>query len=218
MKNFMKIALLSCCLAGAVAHAAPPGSAAGTSSYKDASLTVGGTKDFSDQFALVLDQNINPIQSTAGFSGTFTNALTGTSTWNRAAIVDHGSLVDKLLGDGLTFSFSKTNDYSGTWSITNTNTSKNLTVDLVLSLHAGNGVGSFLFDNQVVKAGSTLQGNWAVNWINNANNPASIAKFSNMGIYTGVSSFTSPVPEPATYGMMLGGLALLGFAARRRKA
>jgi hypothetical protein len=28
----------------------------------------------------------------------------------------------------------------------------------------------------------------------------------------------SAVPEPATYGMMLGGLALVGFVARRRKA
>jgi hypothetical protein len=27
----------------------------------------------------------------------------------------------------------------------------------------------------------------------------------------------APVPEPATYGMMLGGLGVLGFLARRRK-
>jgi hypothetical protein len=27
-----------------------------------------------------------------------------------------------------------------------------------------------------------------------------------------------PVPEPTTYGMMLGGLALVGFVARRKKA
>ncbi len=28
----------------------------------------------------------------------------------------------------------------------------------------------------------------------------------------------SPVPEPATYAMLLGGLGIAGFAARRRKA
>jgi len=28
----------------------------------------------------------------------------------------------------------------------------------------------------------------------------------------------APVPEPETYAMMLGGLGLLGFMARRRKA
>ena len=37
------------------------------------------------------------------------------------------------------------------------------------------------------------------------------------GAYT-ASLTVSPVPEPATYGMMLGGLALVGVAARRRKA
>ncbi len=48
----------------------------------------------------------------------------------------------------------------------------------------------------------------------------------NVGIYSVVDSVTqetitiqigSPVPEPETYAMMLAGLGLLGFAARRRK-
>ena len=34
----------------------------------------------------------------------------------------------------------------------------------------------------------------------------------------GVNLSVSPVPEPATYGMMLVGLGLLGFASRRRDA
>lgn len=44
------------------------------------------------------------------------------------------------------------------------------------------------------------------------------------GINTGGGSYggdinvtMAPVPEPATYGMLLGGLALLGFAASRKK-
>lgn len=38
------------------------------------------------------------------------------------------------------------------------------------------------------------------------------------GSYSGgINLEVSPVPEPATYGMMLGGLALLGYMARRRK-
>lgn len=33
-----------------------------------------------------------------------------------------------------------------------------------------------------------------------------------------IAASVSPVPEPATYGMLLGGLGLLGFMARRRRA
>jgi hypothetical protein len=40
---------------------------------------------------------------------------------------------------------------------------------------------------------------------------------SNFRAYDAVSA-VSAVPEPATYGMMLGGLGLIGFVARRRKA
>ncbi|HWJ94783.1 MAG TPA: FxDxF family PEP-CTERM protein, partial [Telluria sp.] len=32
------------------------------------------------------------------------------------------------------------------------------------------------------------------------------------------TTMAAPVPEPETYGMMLGGLGVLGFLARRRKA
>ncbi|MUI10958.1 PEP-CTERM sorting domain-containing protein [Massilia dura] len=35
--------------------------------------------------------------------------------------------------------------------------------------------------------------------------------------YGGDFNVTTPVPEPATYGMLAGGLAVLAFAARRRK-
>ncbi|TWI64352.1 putative secreted protein with PEP-CTERM sorting signal [Pseudoduganella lurida] len=37
-------------------------------------------------------------------------------------------------------------------------------------------------------------------------------------IYSGGVVSVSAVPEPATYGMLLGGLGLVGFMARRRKA
>ncbi|RFP08429.1 PEP-CTERM sorting domain-containing protein [Duganella sp. BJB475] len=36
--------------------------------------------------------------------------------------------------------------------------------------------------------------------------------------YAGTLDITSAVPEPATYGMLLGGLALMGWMARRRKS
>jgi hypothetical protein len=36
-------------------------------------------------------------------------------------------------------------------------------------------------------------------------------------VYRAFASFTPSVPEPETYVMLLAGLGLLGFAARRRK-
>ena len=41
---------------------------------------------------------------------------------------------------------------------------------------------------------------------------------SGTGSYNGNITLTSAVPEPETYGMMLAGLGLMGFVARRRKA
>ncbi|WP_338763803.1 FxDxF family PEP-CTERM protein [Massilia sp. METH4] len=41
-------------------------------------------------------------------------------------------------------------------------------------------------------------------------------RFGGTASYGGMFSVTSAVPEPATYGMLAGGLAVLAFAARRR--
>ena len=40
----------------------------------------------------------------------------------------------------------------------------------------------------------------------------------NAASYAGTIDVTSAVPEPTTYGMLLGGLGVMGFLARRRKA
>jgi len=47
---------------------------------------------------------------------------------------------------------------------------------------------------------------------------ANISYFVMSGAYIGATDFTVvAVPEPSTYAMLLGGLGLLGFAARRRR-
>jgi len=50
------------------------------------------------------------------------------------------------------------------------------------------------------------------NWQQNGGNPTGLrVEFSG-------SNITAAVPEPETYAMLLGGLAMMGFVARRRKA
>jgi hypothetical protein len=39
----------------------------------------------------------------------------------------------------------------------------------------------------------------------------------NVASYGGTIDVAAPVPEPATYGMLIGGMGVLGFLARRRK-
>ncbi|WP_199538830.1 MULTISPECIES: FxDxF family PEP-CTERM protein [unclassified Duganella] len=221
MKTIFKIALLSTTLVAAVAQAGNPGP--GTSSAKDVKLA----GDNADKYVLVQGRNINPIQSTQGFDSAFVNA-SGTSAkgWSLAETVEFNDKTGKLVftdiapTDGLTFSFTEAASHtSGTWTITNTSATKNTTLDLALSFHAGNNVGSFLFNDQAILAGQKLTGSWAINWLNNAGNSNSIPGFSNVGFYTGQRSYaTTPVPEPETYGMLLAGLGLIGFIARRRRA
>jgi len=221
MNTFFKIALLSTTLVAAVAQAANYGP--GTSSAKDVKLA----GDNSDKYVLIQGSKINPIQTTAGFDSAFVGASgTAAKGWSLAETVEYNEKTNKLVfsdkapTDGLTFSFTEAASHTtGTWTVTNTSATKNTTLDLALSFHAGNNVGSFLFNDQAILAGQTLTGSWAINWLNNVKSPSSIPGFSNVGFYTGQRSYvTTPVPEPETYGMLLGGLGLIGFIARRRRA
>jgi hypothetical protein len=151
-----------------------------------------------------------PNGDTSGFGTTFDSSGTGSF-----------SLLDKLdASDGfantgvLTFTFDQTTPTTGTWSVTNTDATSNVTLDLVFAIHAGNQGGAWLFDNQAIAAGDTLQGTWQIGWTVGANNanPA----FSNLTLF-GRDIVMTPVPEPGTYAMLLAGLMVTSLVFRKRR-
>lgn len=202
MKLTQKLAFAAATLVLAASASAAVGSASATD------VVLHG--DAADAFAYQAGWNPNagPNGDTSGF-GTAFDAF-GSGSW---------SLLDKYSGGSglnapgdLSFTFAQITGTNGIWSVTNTS-STGLVLDLAFAVHAGAQAGAWLFDGQTVQAGQTLAGTWDINWTvgqGQGNNP----NFSNLTLF---AREVSPVPEPATYGMLLAGMAVVGMVARRRK-
>jgi hypothetical protein len=155
-----------------------------------------------------------PNGDTSGFGAAFDGYSSG--AWTLLGKNEGGSSAGFGLGTGLNFSFTVDTGTTGTWTVTNS-ASQNVSLDLVLALKAANGAAAFLFNNQSINAGQTLSGTWHIDWFtgNNEANP----DFSNVTMFgRDFSGVAPPVPEPGGYAMLLAGLGLIGFVARRRKA
>jgi hypothetical protein len=153
-----------------------------------------GSGFFGDTFAM----NNNG----ATFADHFTFSVTGTTTSNFDAII---SSISRTADTGL--------DISG------------------LSLYrvgGGSGTGGTAGDT-LVSSGSSLQSGEVDVWTLSSDSLAAgdyyVLVSGNLVSDTSASfggavmlAPTAPVPEPETYGMMLAGLGVLGFLARRRKA
>ncbi|MDC8757639.1 FxDxF family PEP-CTERM protein [Janthinobacterium fluminis] len=98
---------------------------------------------------------------------------------------------------------------AGVYNITVTISGQNLTFDSVLSNLNGVG-GTYSQDGKFRFFGFDFTGNA----------PFTLNLFGNAGLgakYSGEVTITA-VPEPETYGMLLGGLGLIAFLARRKAA
>lgn len=170
----------------------------------------------SDAFAFADGWNphAGPNGDLSGFGAAFDSY--GSGAWTLLGKHEGGSGSGFSLTTSLDFSFDVGDGKTGTWSVTNTSASQPVMLDLVLALKAGAGAGAFLFDNQALSAGQTLNGTWAIEWFtgNNQANP----DFSNLTLFgRDMDGIAPAVPEPGEYAMLLAGLGVIGFIARRRK-
>lgn len=209
MKTLMRTLRQRCLAAAAIcAFALNAHAAIGSASAAD--VTLGGQP--ADAFAY--QQGWNPHAGPQGDTSGFDSAFAGSGT-GAFELLDK---LDQNEGFGnmgaLTFTFSQTTGTNGLWTVTNTSATDNVTLDLVFAIHAGNQGGAWLFDDQKLGAGETVEGSWQILWtvgMNNAN-----PDFSNLTLF-GRDMVTTPVPEPGTYAMLLAGLGVAGVAVRRRR-
>jgi hypothetical protein len=142
-----------------------------------------------------------PAGDTSGFDGTFGGG------WSLLGKLPPASGTSTLNGVNFTWGFTGTGTGPGTWTLT---ADQNVTLDLVFAMHASNNTGAFLFSDLALVAGQT--GTWQIDWVNNGDqNPS----YSNLTLFA--RDITDPVPEPETYALMLAGLGIMGFIAKRRR-
>lgn len=169
-------------------------------------VTLDGRPADAFAFATGWNPHAGPMGDTSGFGTTFDPY--GSGAWTLLDKYDHNQAFSNT--GQLHFTFSETTGTMGLWSVTNTSATMMMTLDLVFAIHAGNQGGAWLFDNETIMPGQTLDGTWQIQWDNNGGNHPD---FSNLTLF-GRDIVLTPVPEPATCGMLLLGLGAL--ALRRR--
>ncbi|MGW8392066.1 PEP-CTERM sorting domain-containing protein [Pseudoduganella sp. HUAS MS19] len=170
-------------------------------------VTLGGFDADAFVFAAGWNPHAGLNGDTSGF-GTAFDAY-GSGPWSLLDKYDASAVFGNT--GVLQFGFALSGGTTGTWSVHNTGAA-HLVLDLVFAMHAAEAGAGFLFDNQAINAGQTLNGTWRIEWFTGNNN--AYPDFSNLALF---ARNVSAVPEPGEYGMLLAGLGVLGVLARRRQ-
>lgn len=220
-----KLAISMICTGGLIATGAASATACITVAAGNGTAVVGNasTDDVklngADSDACTFS-NVNPTGSgpagdNSGFADSFDAYTTMTpSTWTTLGKIENN--ISSVSSNGLTLTLNA----DGTWTVKNT-TAGALVLDLVLAIHAGSGSGAFLFDDQAISGGQTLDGTWKVEWLTNGGR---VPGFSNavffardLGEGGSGGGDGGNVPEPGSLALMgLGILGVIGLHKRNK--
>ena len=158
----------------------------------------------------VVTGNINGNDGVA-----FLNGMNWGSSWTYLDATDSTSATFM----GLQFSVSATSGAAGSWTLTGMDTNGgaalNLptSLDFAVGLKAGNEFAVWGFDNVVVDGSDS--GTFSIVFTNKGGNTPELSHLIVFGRESGGGTIAA-IPEADTYAMLLAGLGLVGFVARRR--
>lgn len=199
--------------------AAAPVSAA---SYCGAGLTNGDGLSKSDM-------TFNAIAATDCYGVVVANdsaaSINGLVNWQQApeqwSLLAKSDGVNTSLLSGIQFTLATTPGIPGTWTLSAADTNgvdyANLpaTMDFVGVLKGSNRYAAYFFNDVLV--GGDNSGTWEIAFVNNGGN---FPDLSHLSLYTRVNELggiPTAIPEAQSYAMMLAGLGLVGFVARRAR-
>lgn len=120
---------------------------------------------------------------------------------------------------GLDFTLTESGTSSGTWTLTGVDSNGTadlnfpVALDFAVGLKGGNEYALWSFDNAVVT--SSNSGTFSIVFTNKGGNVPDLSHMIVFGREAG-GGIANSIPEADTYAMLLAGLGLVGFAARRK--